>query len=210
VLFDQICEAYDVLSHNERKATFDKYGEYGLKNGICNAENKEIRAYMFQGNSTEIFQKFFSTTHLDDEVFELDGSDAFGSILGSGYRGKSMPAAPVPKNVEVTLFCNLVDFYNGCVKSVRFSRQMIHPDGRSRKLKKDKQIVEIRAGYNRKTVLTYKGMGHEEYGHPTSDLVIKLDLTIDDESVWKRPQAGDNLVYTHSLSLNDAFNAAPF
>lgn len=42
--FSEICEAYDVLSHckisyiiinkAERKAWFDKYGEYGLKEGI--------------------------------------------------------------------------------------------------------------------------------------------------------------------------------
>ena len=36
VRFDRICEAFEVLSNEERKATFDKYGEYGLKNGVTN------------------------------------------------------------------------------------------------------------------------------------------------------------------------------
>ena len=51
VRFNQICEAYEVLSHSERKALFDKYGEYGLKNGITGPDGKHIRGYMFLGNS---------------------------------------------------------------------------------------------------------------------------------------------------------------
>lgn len=32
--FNEICEAFDVLSNQERKALFDKYGEYGFKEGV--------------------------------------------------------------------------------------------------------------------------------------------------------------------------------
>ena len=32
--FNEICEAFDVLSEPERKALFDKYGEYGFKEGV--------------------------------------------------------------------------------------------------------------------------------------------------------------------------------
>ena len=46
VKFDLICEAFEVLNHQERKATFDKYGEYGLKNGV-----QSIKPYVFMGNS---------------------------------------------------------------------------------------------------------------------------------------------------------------
>lgn len=49
--FDSICEAYEVLSHQERKAIFDKYGEYGLKNGITREDGKKIGGYIFLANS---------------------------------------------------------------------------------------------------------------------------------------------------------------
>ena len=32
--FSEICEAYEVLSTDKHKAVYDKYGEYGLKNGV--------------------------------------------------------------------------------------------------------------------------------------------------------------------------------
>ena len=51
VRFNQICEAYEVLSHSERKALFDKYGEYGLKNGITGPNGEYIRGYMYLGNA---------------------------------------------------------------------------------------------------------------------------------------------------------------
>lgn len=31
VRFQEICEAYDVLSNLERRAIYDNFGEYGLK-----------------------------------------------------------------------------------------------------------------------------------------------------------------------------------
>ncbi len=48
--FGQICEAYDVLSNPERKAIFDLYGEYGLKNGVTNHLGEKIGGYIYLGN----------------------------------------------------------------------------------------------------------------------------------------------------------------
>jgi DnaJ family protein B protein 13 len=46
-----ICEAYDVLSDSDRKAVFDKYGEYGLKNGVQNELGEKVGGYIYLGNS---------------------------------------------------------------------------------------------------------------------------------------------------------------
>lgn len=35
--FDEICEAFEVLSDPEKKAIFDLHGEYGLKTGVTNS-----------------------------------------------------------------------------------------------------------------------------------------------------------------------------
>ena len=57
--FNEICEAYDVLSDPEKKAIFDLYGEYGLKNGVTNSKGQKVGGYMFMGESFEIFEQFF-------------------------------------------------------------------------------------------------------------------------------------------------------
>ena len=36
--FNGICEAYEVLSNPQWKAQFDRYGEYGLKQGSTSAD----------------------------------------------------------------------------------------------------------------------------------------------------------------------------
>lgn len=60
VQFNKICEAYDVLSNSELKAVFDKYGEYGLKNGVTNDQGEKLGGYIFLGNSEDIFERFFT------------------------------------------------------------------------------------------------------------------------------------------------------
>ena len=107
VRFDLICEAYDVLSNHERKAIFDKYGEYGLKNGVTSNEGKQIKSYTYLGNSMEIFNHYFSTTHLNNDVYEMDGSDVFGSLNNDAMKGKNQRKPFPPKNVEVTVKCSL-------------------------------------------------------------------------------------------------------
>lgn len=101
--FGQICEAYDVLSNPERKAIFDLYGEYGLKNGVTNHLGEKIGGYIYLGNDDQIFEKVFTSSHpfLDD--FELDGTDMYGGILGDGHRAKNQPRPDPPKDVELLL-----------------------------------------------------------------------------------------------------------
>jgi len=38
VKFAAICESYDVLSNPERRGIYDKYGSYGLYNGVTNEQ----------------------------------------------------------------------------------------------------------------------------------------------------------------------------
>jgi len=36
-----MCEAFEVLSNSQLKAIYDKYGEYGLKEGIIGPDGKK-------------------------------------------------------------------------------------------------------------------------------------------------------------------------
>ena len=61
--FSEICEAYEVLSTPELKAIFDKYGEDLMKTGVPDKKYGFKAGYHFQGNSYEIFEKFFGTAN---------------------------------------------------------------------------------------------------------------------------------------------------
>jgi DnaJ family protein B protein 13 len=73
----------------ERKATFDKYGEYGLKEGIPQANGAISGSYRYGGNSYEIFDKVFGTANPFSERLEDDGKDQYGSMFGDAFGGKN-------------------------------------------------------------------------------------------------------------------------
>ena len=73
----------------ERKGWFDKYGEYGLKEGVPGPSGTTIGGYTYPGNSFEIFDRVFGTTNPFAEKLEDDGRDQYGSLLGDAYGGKS-------------------------------------------------------------------------------------------------------------------------
>lgn len=61
--FDQIAEAYEVLSIAARRAIFDQYGESGLKAGIPDGQGGlKGGKFQFNANALEIFAKFFGTS----------------------------------------------------------------------------------------------------------------------------------------------------
>ena len=61
IKFSEVCEACDVLSNQDRKAIYDKYGDYGFKEGIPDRKGEFVPGYRFTGNSFEIFEKFFGS-----------------------------------------------------------------------------------------------------------------------------------------------------
>jgi DnaJ-class molecular chaperone len=74
--FSEICEAYEVLSTPELKDIYDKYGEELMKSGVPDRKYGFKAGYKFQGNSFEIFEKFFGTTNpytvaLDDSQKQI-------------------------------------------------------------------------------------------------------------------------------------------
>ena len=193
-----------MLSNQSHKGIFDKYGEWGLKNEL----GQMVGGYIFLGNSEEIYDKYFEDDQtLNRERFEYDGSDMFGSLNGDAHGAKRKPKPTAPKNVEVNIKCSLIEFYNGSLKMIKYRRDKIYPDGRSITSVEEEFQVEIQPGMDTKTVLTFAGLGNEQFHNTRSNLVIKLSL---DESVKTGfMRSGNNLIYTHSMSLKDALKCAP-
>ena len=116
---------------------------------------------MFLGNAEQIFQKFVDSPAIPTDVFELDGSDAHGSFLGDGQGGKNQPAKPKPKNIECELSCSLYEFYNGSLKTLKYSSDKTHVDGRTITKVDHEKVIEIKPGADESTVLNFVGEGNE-------------------------------------------------
>jgi molecular chaperone DnaJ len=107
--FKEVAEAYEVLSDQERRAVYDRYGHDGLRSGGW----EPTSAF---GDLSDIFEAFFG-----------GGGDPFGSVFGS--RGRSGPARGRDVAVQVSL--TLEEVLTGAAKDVEFdvTAQCSHCNG---------------------------------------------------------------------------------
>jgi DnaJ-class molecular chaperone len=189
----------------EIKSWFDKYGEYGLKEGVPGPTGTIIGGYRYPGNSFEIFDRVFGTTNPFAEKPEDDGRDQYGSLLGDAYGGKSQPMLPSPADIHVTLECTLYELYNGCLKKVTYHRQVLLHDGKTTKERTEDVNVEVKPGYSEQTLLTFAGKGNEAEGHRASNLVVNIIQSANEGFRRK----GNDLIYTHKITLEEALLSQP-
>ena len=196
--FQKLAEAYEVLSDPNKKSIFDIYGEDGLKNGIVDKKGKLKGGYKFLGNGHEIFEKFMGT------------ANPFTLLRDNEKKSEEIREATNSKkeveDINIDLECTLEELYNGCVKTVKYVRKVICPDLRTTEDKEAAIDVEIFKGYDKNTVLPFKGMGNEAPGYNNSDLFVHIKEK--KHPSFKRVNKND-LIYTHEITLAQALNSEP-
>ena len=63
--------------------------------------------------------------------------------------------------------------------------------------------IEIKPGFGKQTVLRFREEGHDSIGRTTTDLVVKFEEAT--HECYRRN--GNDLVYTHKVSLLDALKS---
>lgn len=189
----------------ERKGWFDKYGEYGLKEGVPGPTGGIIGGYRYAGNSFEIYDRVFGTTNPFAEKPEDDGRDQYGSLLGDAFGGKNQQVLPAPADIVVVLECTLHELYNGCLKKVQYNRSVLMHDGKTLRTQPEELNVEVKPGFSEATTLSFAGKGNEAEGHKPSKLVIKF-AQVPHENFRRKD---NDLIYTQKISLEDALLSQP-
>merc|ERR1711988_1482429 len=128
--FDDICEAYDVLSNPLYRAIFDQYGVKGLKEGVADGRGGIVKGtgkYKFgaNGDSLAIFVRVFGTDNPFAELFQVSKE-----FFDPSYVPPSTTA------VVTTVKCTLEELSVGGIKVVNLDLPSYGPKEVSMEIKK--------------------------------------------------------------------------
>ena len=102
----------------ELRAIYDKYGDYGLREGFTIDGERLGGGYFLKVSPDAVYDRIFSAVDPWEEQDDFDGSDTRGSMFADSFGALNRPASEPPKDAVVVVECSLEEFYNGSLKQL--------------------------------------------------------------------------------------------
>lgn len=187
--FKQITEAYEVLSDEQKRANYDRFGHEGAQQGFGgNPFGGGFGGGPRSGPQGDPFQDIFG--------------EVFGDIFGAGGRSGGFNQRSRPTkgtDLRYTLNLSFEEATQGCEKSIQFIRI------RNQKEESTKLLVTVPAGVKQGQRLKLRGEGDGGgASSPSGDLYVIIN--IQEHNLFKRE--GNDCVVEVPVKFTDAILGA--
>eukprot|EP00735_Rhodelphis_limneticus_P004441 TRINITY_DN16027_c0_g1::TRINITY_DN16027_c0_g1_i1::g.13801::m.13801 TRINITY_DN16027_c0_g1::TRINITY_DN16027_c0_g1_i1::g.13801 ORF type:complete len:357 (+),score=46.81,sp/Q9D832/DNJB4_MOUSE/34.78/1e-52,DnaJ/PF00226.26/1.2e-29,DnaJ/PF00226.26/4.1e+03,CTDII/PF01556.13/4e-06,CTDII/PF01556.13/5.2e-19 TRINITY_DN16027_c0_g1_i1:128-1198(+) len=205
--FQQISEAYEVLSDEEKRKQYDQLGHAAFTSG--GGQQQQQQQQQQQGGGPGSFHFNFGDGGKQGNTggFSFGGGDFFSNMFGQqhqqqrggAHQHQQAPKPQKPAAKEATLYVSLEDIYEAKAKTVKVDLEQVK-DGTQKLVSKDVQ-VKLQKGWKDGEKITLEGKGHHMLNHEKKgDLIV----TLKEKKHSRFIREGDHLVYHARISLQEA------